>query len=666
MQRLGSYQLEGFLAKGGQGAVYRARHVELGTPAAVKVFEGRDAKQLARFEREARILVRLPPHPSLLRVFDFGRDGPRAWLAMELVQGEDLGSLLKRAGRTPDVAWTCRTLAAAADAVAFCHRHGVLHRDLKPANILLEPKSGRVVLADFGLLLLSSDSDVGSLDAQRLSLTGEVRGTPAFMPPEQAEGDRDALGPPADVYSLGATLYYLLTGRPPFEGSSTVNVLYKVLSEPPPDPRHVAPEVPAELATLCRSAMAKDPAQRPQSARAFAAELRRIGASLQGDRKETPGEPPASIPSTADAPPSPGRARRRGVLAAALGVPLVLGLLAALAASWLAGHRPSNSPPLPDPPRRDSAPEPAEDLERQERDLRLPADIAIHALVEFQGALVAGTYGAGVFRSDDDGRRWTYQNAGLSCPEVLCLRVDRKEPDVIYAGTSFRGGLYASRDGLRSWQLVLHDRSDVRAIAQTAEGTLYVATSAGAVFALDGDGASARRVDADLPGAPCRALVADPERPRTLYLALEERGIFRTADGGKSWQPAARRQPHGKAWALGFGPDGALYAGLAERGVYRADRDGWTRVGPENYPRERTKAIVNDLVAWGGALFAATSGGVLRYAGGAWRVLDEEAALSFLVRKHRLYVGGESLRTFALRATDRSAAGAGSRPLRRR
>ncbi|RMG16549.1 MAG: serine/threonine protein kinase, partial [Planctomycetota bacterium] len=283
MQRLGNYALEGFLAKGGQGAVYRAHHVELGTPAAVKVFEGDDPRQLARFEQEARVLARLH-HPSLPRVLDFGRDGRRAWFAMELVAGDNLAEKVKREG-IPAPERVCEVLAAVAEALEVCHREGVIHRDVKPQNVLVETATGRAVLADFGLLKLEAEGAARTQGGQRLSLTGEVRGTPSFMAPEQAEGSSAGVGPAADVYGLGAALYYLLAGRPPFAGTTAYNVFFKLLNEDPSDPRRFNPAAPPELVRLALRSLAKTPSERPPSAAAFAAALRQTASRLAAPRR---------------------------------------------------------------------------------------------------------------------------------------------------------------------------------------------------------------------------------------------------------------------------------------------------------------------------------------------------------------------------------------------
>ena len=273
---VGVYRLERELGRGGQGAVHAARHLELGTLVALKLLEVQGPQELQRFRQEAQVLARLS-HPHLPRVTDLGQAGRTAYLAMELIEGEELKTLVRRRGRlTP--AEAARLLAPVARAVAYCHAQGVLHRDLKPHNVVLERATGRPVLIDFGLL----KRDAQRFGAQqsvdelvRLSQTGELKGTPGYMAPEQAMGE--PVGPPADVYALGATLHFLLTGQAPIEGQGLYELLSRTLQDPPSDPRRLAAGIPAALAELCLAAQARDPAARP-SAAAFAERLEQASA----------------------------------------------------------------------------------------------------------------------------------------------------------------------------------------------------------------------------------------------------------------------------------------------------------------------------------------------------------------------------------------------------
>ncbi|MBX3471316.1 MAG: serine/threonine protein kinase [Planctomycetes bacterium] len=264
--RFGAWEVEGLLGRGGMGELYLARHAERGTPAALKVLRAslQDPEAVLRFQREARALFAVR-HPVVVTPLDAGRapDG-RPWLVMERVEGESLQARVARAGPLPplEAARLVERLARALDQV---HAQGVAHRDLKPDNVLVTPQ-GDVRLIDFGLarFLLSEGS---------LTTTSELLGTPAYMPPEQADGRARRAGAPADVYGLGGTLFYALTGRAPFDGPSAILVLEKVLRAAPPAPSSLAPAVPRALDAVCLRCLEKDPAARFESALALAAAL---------------------------------------------------------------------------------------------------------------------------------------------------------------------------------------------------------------------------------------------------------------------------------------------------------------------------------------------------------------------------------------------------------
>ena len=242
----------------------------------------RDPVALERFRRETSALANLH-HPGLPRVIDVGEQGGLVFAAFELVEGPTLKELVRTRGVQP-LEWTLDLVARLAEAVDYCHQRGVLHRDLKPENVLIEEGSGRPVLVDFGLVKLSgaSAADIGT--QQRLSLTGEVRGTPNYMAPEQADGRDDLVGPRTDVYGLGGLLYFALSGETPFKAPASYNVIVKVMRDPPPDPREADPSLPSWVAEAVARAMAKDPAQRFESAGELAALLRPQRESAGGER----------------------------------------------------------------------------------------------------------------------------------------------------------------------------------------------------------------------------------------------------------------------------------------------------------------------------------------------------------------------------------------------
>ena len=273
--RLGDYIVSGLLGKGGQGSVYRAYDQRLGRSAALKIVDlsGPDAPaRFARLEREATLLARVD-HPNLCQVYGVGRSGDLAWIAMRCVEGRSAEEVLDADRLLPDGAELARRLGwvrAVARALGAAHDAGVTHRDVKPANILIGADDVPY-LADFGL----AKSDAC---APELTTLGATLGTPAYMAPEQIAGTKASVDPRTDVWGLGATLYELALGRPPFEAPSRERLFHAILSEEPAPPRRRNPAVSRDLETVILGALAKDPGHRYASASLMADDLDRIAA----------------------------------------------------------------------------------------------------------------------------------------------------------------------------------------------------------------------------------------------------------------------------------------------------------------------------------------------------------------------------------------------------
>ncbi|HEX7899189.1 MAG TPA: serine/threonine-protein kinase, partial [Planctomycetota bacterium] len=262
-RRLGPYILLKEVGRGGMGRVWRAWDPQVGRIVALKVLEGGDPDARERFVREAQIAGRLN-HPNIAHVFHAGETSGRGWIAMQFIEGAAVDALPVA---VPDAVARVRD---AARALAYAHEQGVVHRDVKPGNILVED-GGRVFITDFGLA-----KDHASERSAPMSITGAVLGTPQYMAPEQARGDRRVVGPRSDVYSLGATLYALLAGHPPFQGRDVAALIVAVASKHPPAVRKFNPRVSPELEMLLERAMAKRPDDRFPSAAAFADALDRL------------------------------------------------------------------------------------------------------------------------------------------------------------------------------------------------------------------------------------------------------------------------------------------------------------------------------------------------------------------------------------------------------
>ncbi len=260
------YRPEALLGVGGMGRVYRALDLTLGRSVALKLLTLELPETVERFTREARAQARVD-HPNVCKVYEVGEAEGHHFIAMQLVTGRSLSEIAAELSLEQKVV----LLRQVAEAVHAAHRIGLVHRDLKPANVMVEideDGTPHPYVVDFGLA-----RDIGG---EGLTVTGATLGTPAFMAPEQAGGDTNAVDRRADVYGLGATLYTLLAGRAPFAGASALEVVLKVLDEEPPPLRAVCPALPRDLETVVAHCLEKEPSRRYDSARALAEDLTRF------------------------------------------------------------------------------------------------------------------------------------------------------------------------------------------------------------------------------------------------------------------------------------------------------------------------------------------------------------------------------------------------------
>jgi tetratricopeptide (TPR) repeat protein/tRNA A-37 threonylcarbamoyl transferase component Bud32 len=292
-QRLGDFELVREIGRGGMGIVYEARQVSLNRKVALKVLAGGlelHPEAVHRFHREAEAAGKLH-HTNIVPVYATGEENGAHFFAMELIEGLSLAHVIRE--RRQKLAGTAapatasstaqsfsslssdsgyfdqvaQMIAEVADALDYAHKQGVIHRDIKPANLLLSP-AGRLSLTDFGLARL--------LEQPTMTRTGDLAGTPAYMSPEQITAGRVPVDHRTDIYSLGATLYELLTMQRPFLGKHRDQLLAQILQKDPPSPRSVNPRVPIDLETICLKALDKDPDRRYQTAGQMADDLHRF------------------------------------------------------------------------------------------------------------------------------------------------------------------------------------------------------------------------------------------------------------------------------------------------------------------------------------------------------------------------------------------------------
>lgn len=270
-QDFGRYEILATISKGGVGAVFRARHKELGQLVALKLLlrEDPSPEAIGRFRREAQVLAKIK-HPNVVGISDLGEENGVPFLVMELIDGRNLYQAVRGpGGEVQDFEWIVDVMTDVARALAYCHEQGVIHRDVKPHNIIVEHGTGRAVLTDFGLVKRDPSKALGAADGQsQLSHAGTLLGTPSFMAPEQFEPDGPfgSVETRTDVWGFGATLFFMLTGRPPFTASNVVDLYHQVTTQPVPSPGSIRASVPVVLDEVVAACLKKNVAERPTMA----------------------------------------------------------------------------------------------------------------------------------------------------------------------------------------------------------------------------------------------------------------------------------------------------------------------------------------------------------------------------------------------------------------
>ena len=265
---IAGYEIREKIGEGGMGVVYLANQIGLNRPVAIKMIRGGDQarpEHFARFRIEAEAVARLR-HPHILQIYDIGEAGGLPYVALELLEGGGLDARLNGTPRPGGEA--VELMIPLAEALQVAHDAGIVHRDLKPSNILFT-RDGIPKVTDFGLAKrMESDS--------KQTESGAIMGTPSYMAPEQARGHVRDVGPAADIYAMGAILYELLTGRPPFKGETPIETIRQVVETEAVPPSRLVPKVARDLETICLKCLSKEPVRRYASARALAEDLARF------------------------------------------------------------------------------------------------------------------------------------------------------------------------------------------------------------------------------------------------------------------------------------------------------------------------------------------------------------------------------------------------------
>eukprot|EP00913_Durusdinium_trenchii_P035318 g33048.t1 len=266
--QFGDYELLEEIGRGGMGVVYQAKQLKLDRLVALKMIRSGELAtddEVARFYAEAESAAKLD-HPHIVPVYDVGEHGGQRFFSMGFVDGHSLSDQLRDGPLSPKEA--ARLVQTIAQAVHYAHQQGIVHRDLKPANVLID-QAGQPRITDFGLAKRIDDD-------QGMTQAGQVLGTPGYMPPEQANGDSNAVGPHSDVYSLGAVLYALLIGRPPFHAATVMETLDQVRNREPVALRQFNPAIDKDLETICLKCLEKEPQSRYSTAEQLSDELLRF------------------------------------------------------------------------------------------------------------------------------------------------------------------------------------------------------------------------------------------------------------------------------------------------------------------------------------------------------------------------------------------------------
>ncbi len=583
---IGPYRILEQIGVGGMATVYKAYQPSMDRYIALKIlphYVSEDQNFAKRFQREARAIAKLE-HPHILPVYDYGEYEGVTYIAMRYVEAGTLKQHLAKGPLPLDE--INRLIGQIGNALDYAHRLGVIHRDVKPSNVLID-EQGNTYLTDFGLARMMEAS-------QELTGSGVGVGTPAYMSPEQGQGIK--ADHRSDLYSLGVILYEMVTGHVPFEAETPMAVMLKHITDPLPLPRTLRPDVPEAIERVILKALAKNPADRFQTAgelvQALGVASRKVSLA-EAQRPATPVAVPAPAREDVSLVTRVGRLweQPRGKFAlvgGAVAVVLLLGLFlsqlpgrvaivgpgAATSTSAIAqvstptgeATQPSPTPAASLTPVRPTATTTAltptakppialanlkwEQLYDGESFLR----VALNALAvdpNDPNTIFAGTYGAGIYISRDGGETWEVSNEGLGKGTVGQIAVHPRDSNIMYAALFDQGGVYKSTDGGRTWT------------------------------------AANRGIDLDQAWNWTGLIYLDPSNSDQLYFTDTTSGLYRSKDGGASWSRQSRECPSVTGLVIDPANSDHLYAASVEHpnsachaGVYESRDAGrtWKRL----------------------------------------------------------------------------------------
>jgi len=544
---VGPYRIIEQIGTGGMATVYKAYQSNMDRYIAIKILPfhlSNDSEFTKRFQREARAIARLE-HSHILPVYDYGESDGIPYIAMRYIKAGTLRDRMSK-GSLP-LEEINRLISQVGSALDYAHRMGVIHRDIKPSNVLMDDQ-GDTYLSDFGLARMMEPS-------QKLTASGVGLGTPAYMSPEQGQGVK--IDHRSDIYSLGIILYEMATGHVPYEAETPMAVVLKHITDQLPLPHTINPNVPEQVERVILKALAKDPANRYQTAGEMVQALNSAIPTKNGERqqkhmtaKRVPVHEDLSLFTRLQR--SWGQPRGRTMLTGgALVVILILGFLLSrlpgnitiLAPAATDGNEvlpqvtstsfsapatptttatmttvPTVSPELPDS---------STNLKwEQVYDGSSFLPVALNALTvdpNDPNIIFAGTTGAGIYISRDGGETWNVSNDGLGKGTVGTIVIDPDDSNVVYAGLFDKGGLYKSTDGGHTWQ------------------------------------ASHQGIDLDTGGTWLGLIQIDPTNSQHLYYTGSDQ-LYQSINGGESWVQQSRDCPLVMAFAIDPTNGDHLYA----------------------------------------------------------------------------------------------------------